>query len=477
MKRLKKLGILLAVLVLACAATALLRGYEKKQEQIKNSDEIILEIAPETVSSLSWEYSSGDGLAFHKEGEVWIYDEDEAFPVSADKVEKILSHFEAFGVSFIIEEVTDYSLYGLDDPQCVLRIGSGESEYSIRLGDFSKMDEQRYVDIGDGNAYLVKDDPMEYISEALSSMIEHDDTPGFETVESIRFEGAEDYVIERIEDSGYSYCEDDVYFTQKTGEYLPVSSSAVTEYLNTITSLELLDYVTYNAGEEELKSCGLDEPELSVTVNYSYTDEETEEQISDSCLIHIGRDPAALAKLEAEGEDDEESVPMYVRIGDSRIIYELDFLDYTVLSMASFDDLRPRELFRTELENVTQIDISLEGREHILLSETDEERLWYYGQLPQEDAEETESLDISALEGALSDLKAKSFSTEKPGDTLEISLVLHLNDENFPQLKLEFYRYDGESCLAVVDGESLCQIKRSQVMELVEAVQAIVLSR
>ena len=65
MNRYKKLGILLSVLVVVCAATLLLSRYEEKQEQIRTSDAIILEIPTDTVTALSWEYDGGGSLAFH----------------------------------------------------------------------------------------------------------------------------------------------------------------------------------------------------------------------------------------------------------------------------------------------------------------------------------------------------------------------------------------------------------------------------
>ena len=121
---------------------------------------MILEIPSDTVTALSWEYEEEGSLAFHKGENGWLYDEDEAFPVSEDKVMEILSHFEAFGVRFVIEDVADYSQYGLDKPECTLHISTEEAAYEIKMGDFSKMDQQRYVDIGDGNVYLVSEDPI-----------------------------------------------------------------------------------------------------------------------------------------------------------------------------------------------------------------------------------------------------------------------------------------------------------------------------
>lgn len=494
MKRFKKLGGLICVLIVACVGTLLLSRYEEKQEIIKNSDEIILEIPTDSVTALSWEYANGDNLSFNKGENGWRYDEDDAFPVSSEKVESILSHFEAFGVSFIIENVDDYSQYGLDEPECTLHITTEETSLDIKLGDFSKMDEQRYVDIGDGNVYLVSEDPLDYVDSALSTMIENDDTPGFEKVVDIRFTGAQNYMIQRLEDTDYSYSDSDVYFVQQNGKYLPLDKAAVTKYLNTITSLDLRSYVTYNATEEELVNFGLDEPELSVTVNYTYTEDDSEEEISDVCVIHISRNPEELkAAEEAEGTgENAEAVSMYVRVGDSQIVYELDKVDYGILSAASYDDLRHQEVFWGDFEDVTQIDITLEGETHTLVSEKneDDERTWRFltEEIAEEEtqtdsteetlAEESEddTLDLSDFEDALSALSATEFTTEKPNGKEEIRVKLHLENESFPEVEIILYRYDGTSCLAVIDGQSVSFVPRASVMELVEAVQTIVLN-
>ena len=111
MKRFKRLGILLGALAMICGVTFGVSRYEQRKEEIKNSDEVILELAVDDVTALSWEYD-GTSLAFHKD-EGWRYDEDENFPVSEEKMDELLGMFESFGVSFIIENVEDYAQYGL----------------------------------------------------------------------------------------------------------------------------------------------------------------------------------------------------------------------------------------------------------------------------------------------------------------------------------------------------------------------------
>lgn len=472
MKRSKRLITLVAVLAVVCAATFALTKYEEKQEEIQNSDAVILEISADSVESVSWKFSDA-GLAFHKGDNGWLYDEDEAFPVSEEKIADILSHFEAFGVSFIIENVEDYSQYGLEEPECTINLFTAELSYELKLGDFSKMDEQRYVDIGDGNVYLVSEDPADYMETELSSMILHDETPDFEKVVDIQYAGSEEYTITYSEESTNSYSEDDIYFTEKDGKTVPLDTDTVTTYLDTIEYLSLLNYATYNATDEELTSYGLDEPELSVTVNYTYTDEE-ENEIPDSYVLHISRNPEELKEAEeAEANEEEDiiAVTKYVRIGDSQIVYELDDSSYETLAAVSYDDMRHAEVFWADSDIMTQIDILLEGEEHVITSELDEDdeetRVWYYGE---------EEIDISDLRTDLETLTADSFTDKAADQKEEISLTVYLDSENFPQTEIQLYRYDGTHCLAVVDGESISFVERSSVMELVEAVQAIVLN-
>ena len=191
MKRSKRLFALLGVLVVACIATVVVTQMEEDKEQIKATGEIVLEVASDDVQSLSWEYGE-TSLAFHKD-EKWLYDEDEAFPVDEEQIHDMLEQFEAFGVSFIIEEVSDYSMYGLDDPECTIKFATENQSYTVEVGNFSNMDEERYVSIGDGNVYLAKVDPLEEFDAVLSDMIKHDEDLSYEQVTQIKFEGAENY--------------------------------------------------------------------------------------------------------------------------------------------------------------------------------------------------------------------------------------------------------------------------------------------
>ncbi len=373
MNRPKRLGILLGVLALTCVATFAVMRMEERKEQIKETGQIILELPSESVQSLSWEYSE-TSLAFHRDG-VWLWDEDEQFPVSEEKINDLLEPFQALGAAFIIQDVEDFGQYGLDDPVCTIQLSTEERDYEIKLGDYSKMDSQRYLSIGDGNVYLVKRDPL-----------------------------------------------------------------------------------------EELSPYGLDTPELSVTVNYTAKEEDGTER-SDTFVLHISRDPEE--KKAAEEQEDEE-ITAYARVGDSKIVYQISSAGYKHLLAASYNDLRHLEVLPASFEDVRQVDIALEGGGYTLICEQDgKERVWSY---------QGEELEIDSLQRALEGLTAEEFTTEKPSKKEEIGLTVYLDREGADAVRIKLYRHNGETCIAEVDGESICLVDRADVVSLIEAIHAITLA-
>lgn len=471
MKRSKRLSVMLGILVVVCVATFAVMQMEEQKEKIKTSGEIVLEVSSDDVQSLNWEYGE-TSLAFHKD-ETWLYDKDEAFPVDEEKIHKLLEQFEAFGVSFIIEDVTDLGMYGLDDPICTIQFATEEQSYEITLGDFSNMDEERYVSIGDGNVYLAKVDPLEEFDAVLRDMIRHDEDLAYEQVSQIKFEGKENYTIFYEEESTATYCSDDVYFTEQSGETLPLDTGRIGTYLESLTTLNPTDYVTYNVTEEELESYNLVTPELTITVDYTTKDEDGKD-VSDTFVLSVSRNPEELAaaeEAEANGEEPAD-VTGYIRVGDSQIVYKISEYKCNNLLAASYNELRHREVLTADFEDVYQLDITLEGADYTIAvdgEDKDDERIWKY---------QEEEVDIDDFQDALEGMRVDStgkFTVDGSAGKEEIKLTVYLENENHPKVEIELYRYDGSDCLAKVDGETFALISRSDVVDLIEAVNAIVL--
>lgn len=115
------------------------------------------------------------------------------------------------------------------------------------------------------------------------------------------------------------------------------------------------------------------------------------------------------------------------------------------------------------------MDITLEGESHTLTASGEgDDRTWSYN---------GSEVDLTDFTDALDALTADSFTQEAATGQEEISLTLHLDNENFPTVTIQITRYNGELCLASVDGESVCLVSRADAMDLVEAVQTIVLGQ
>lgn len=310
----------------------------------------------------------------------------------------------------------------------------------------------------DTDMYLAVSDPLDAYDVELKDLIANDDVPYFDEVSQIRFAGSEDYSVIYDED-GKSICADDIYFT---ADGKPLDTSRVNSYISVLRYLELTDYVTYRVTDEELSAYGLDDPELSVSVDY------TDDGTSDTFVLHISRDPAE-KKSAADAEDEEASdITAYARVGDSKIIYQISGSSYRSLMAAGYNDLRHQEIFSGNFDDVTGIDVTLDGETYTLTAQKDgKERTWLCGEA---------EIKIGDLQDALEALTAEEFTSEEATGQQEISLTLHLDHEDEPELAIVLYRCDGSKCLAVVDGKSVAYVPRGEMVTLAEAVRVIALN-
>lgn len=217
------LALLLGVLALVCGAVFLVSRVQQHQEAIRSGTTTVLTLDTSTATALSWEYAD-NSFSFHKDDQ-WIYDADNAFPVDQVEIGTLLGQFEQFTADFTIEDAQNLSQYGLDDPTCTIHIETTDGGYDILLGDYSQMDQQRYVSIGDGNVYLASSDPLDVYNVLLAGLIQNDETPDFDGVTAIRFTGADNYTATYEENNSSTYSTDDVYFTKLGSQSLALDTT------------------------------------------------------------------------------------------------------------------------------------------------------------------------------------------------------------------------------------------------------------
>lgn len=216
---------------------------------------------------------------------------------------------------------------------------------------------------------------------------------------------------------------------------LPLSTTRTEGYLNTLRFLSLTNYVN---------------------------DKETEETVT----LTVGRSPEQKEQAQKAAEGEETSA--YARVGDSSIIYEITGSDYDSILAASYDDLRHQEVFYGDMTQVYQVDVTMDGATYTLTATQGEDSTtWSY------DGETVE--DSTALTSGITALTASSFTSQEPQGEEEVRLLIYQKNENFPTVEVTLYRQNGTYCLAQVDGESMCLVERSTVVNLKEAINTIVL--
>ena len=83
---------------------------------------------------------------------------------------------------------------------------------------------------------------------------------------------------------------------------------------------------------------------------------------------------------------------------------------------ASYNTLRHQEILPADIKDITQLDISLDGVNYTLTSETEnEETIWYY---------QEKEVDVSELKSTLMLLEADGFTDENPNQKQEAALTV-----------------------------------------------------
>ncbi|MBQ6542664.1 MAG: DUF4340 domain-containing protein [Lachnospiraceae bacterium] len=480
-------AILLGVLAALIVTLIIVTNTQKKKEDIKVSGEIILTVNEANAKSIAWN-SEENNYAFHRgtDGK-WVYDKDAEFPVSQDEVSDVFDLFRDLKAAFVIEHVTDFAQYGLKDPVSVVSINttertedlssketqprgeaSAEGEehtIEIHIGAFSVMDQQRYISIGDGNVYLVKDDPYKTLNVPEKLMIENDKIPYFYNIYSANVVTKNDswtigYDLENYKE--FSYARDDYYYLEKGGQKYMLDPNVSLKYFTGIVNTTLENYVNYKVREDELGQYGLDKPEYIMDLHtYVKNNDGTVTNIDFRLLI--SRDPALIArdgKEAAEGEETPE-FKAYLRKDDSKIIYELNEAQFKTLTGSDYNSLRYKAMMPADIGDIEGIDFTVDGQTYSITSVLDDNTRTHYFN--------GNALNINNLKNALGALTAESFTDEQPDGADELTMVFHLSSEKFPTVKVQCFRKDGDHSLVVVDDKPAALVSRAHANSLREA--------
>ena len=441
MKRQKQLLLLAGVLVVLVVIIAVVSGVQKHIDTISTVDKEIIATSESALTGISWT-QDGETLAFTHADDTWSDADDGAFPVDQDKMSELLAHFESVHASFIIENVEDFGQYGLDSPACTVTLTSADGQTVIQMGDYSTMDEKRYLTLGDGTVYLIDDDLAQYLTTDRDDWMRQDNLPEYDTLDGIVATGETAFTVEHRPDEELCYTDAYEYYMTDNGQNRELATAKVTGLADTLRGLDRTDYATYTEDGTTLADYGLDAPAQTFTVTCTVDDE------PQTIVLAFGK----------KGED------CYLRMDDSAIVYRVDADTYAEdIAAAGYDTLRPDEVLALNWDDVESIDFTVDDATYTAQKSGDTWKI---------NGEEVEFDDVTA---AIDGLSVNEFNTESPAKKQEAAFTVHLDNDDYPALTVALYQYDGENCLVQKDGETLGCVARSLVVDLTEAVNAITL--
>lgn len=479
MTRSKKL---LALLIVLGAIIAVFFIVSKMSDSYTSSleDETTSLFSMESVSdatALSWEYN-GETNSFSKSDGSWQYDKDSAFPVDEDKIDDLLNNFVNVSSSKTIENPEDISQYGLDDPSVTINIEAGDDSRTFEFGNATDITGEYYCSTGDGNVYLVSSSIADSFKNDFLSVVKMEDIPDMSEVNSFSVSNADgDYTFDHIEDAGICYSDEYVWYYNKGSGYTALDNELFDTYLSSITGVSFISCVNYNASDEDLAAYGLDDPAVSLNVNYTRTEEtETDETDEDGNIIYETNEYIEDFSLDLGGYNGDYC---YARIPGSNMVYTINASVEDTYIYTSTDDMLPDDVINLDWTEVTSIDMSADGTTYTIAHEiTDNE-----GENAAENDSYTydgkelinDSTDMGSVFDSLASLSSSGKASNSPdGKDAVLSFVFHRDNEKYPETTLDFYQYDSSTYFVVLDNETTVLVDSSSVDSIADDILSLI---
>lgn len=477
MKRGKKLIVLMAVLLVLLGGTYVMKQINFEGEEPEETEsaeaEVIFAATEEEITQIAW--TQGEvTLTFTQTEEGWVYPEDENFPVDNDMMGNVLAKLEKLTSTKTIENVADLAEYGLDEPVVKINVTTDES-CEILIGDKSALGGY-YASLGDGNVYLIEEAVKNMFSKELYDLVLEEEIPDMSTVLEIgaKTEMSELSIIYR-ENAGIAYSDEYLWYWENDDDYLALDNELTESLLETISGISWEECVNYHANAAELGEYGLSTPVLTLNVSYvESTQVDTGKKDDDGKVIYETKEETKKFVLELGSYSDDSC---YAKLKDSNMVYLVEAELVDTLMYTTYDSLRPDDVLLMTWDEVTGIDVSLDGTVHRVIREsvegTDDDGNKTVSYIYKLEEKEIEILSVLDMLVAMESTGSKDGIVPERAE--EIRFVLHRDNENFPEVELAFYQYDSSSCLVSLNDESRLFVDRADVTDVVEAFTQMIL--
>ena len=474
MKRGMKLALLCLALLALIGGTLLARRLTAKIDApLKESAHTLYTLDYDALTELSWT-EAGETLTLSRDEDGWHFEGDPALPLSAAKAESLAGALSEITALKTVEKPEALSVYGLEEPSCVITVTAGE-EKSFLIGSEESMDGYSYLSDGDGKVYLVDSSLAESFACGRFDLVLKETVPSMTELSALRvFSEVQDYEIDHIEDSGIAYTDDYEWFLRDGDAYLTLDSYQAENLVDKLRLLAWKSCVDYKADEAALSAYGLDAPTVRAEIDYSL-----ETRVATDIIATDGDPVYETVKEEKsfvlEIGDYTDSGACYARLAGSPLVYTIDASVCDALLYMSYEAMRPDDVILLDASELESVTVTLDGESHVFKKDiktvTDEsgergtETVWLLAE------DETAFQDVLYTLNSM--VSTELAGGEEPKRSAELSFVFKRGSASHPETELIFYPYDSASCLVTLDGQSTVFVSRYSVTELTEQLRQL----
>ena len=478
MTRQRKLITLTGVFA-ACIAGTVIVSRINFEEKMTGTETAIVDVDSADITYLAWNYEDTQAAFACEDGE-WTCETDAQMPVDQDLLAEIAENLSQITSDKMVEEVQSLGVYGLSDPAYSITVRTADETYEIAVGDETFSDGEVYISNGDGYVYLTDAGLVDDISYTLLDCVQKEEIPEMERISAVTVENENTVRMVYQEDSGYCYSDAYTYYLKDGDTYRNLDNENAKDTFTALSEFSWEACVDYYADDSELEAYGLKDPAASVSVTYTPAAEEedgSDAEPDENADADGGGSAEETFAFEVGSADD----ACYAKLKDSRLVYRISEEVYQAAVNASYEELKPDELILLDWDTVDRIEIELEGTAYTIGVEKDGDDAYQYI-FQDAEIEFWDVLDqlseMTAAESGGEDSEEETVPEGEPelsDNKAELSLTFHRNTDAYQTVELEFYQYDGAYCISVLDGESLSYTDRTSVVDLKEAVTAVIL--
>ena len=249
---------LLALLLLA----ALLTGCGSKAQQPKEADAAVqTALPPEGITALTLSDDT-QVLRFHRDGDIWYWQDDETFPLDQASMPALLEAAAAMTAAPSVPAGDDLSAYGLDDAKTSLSVTADGETLTFTRGDQAASGDWYLRCTEDGTVRTVSDDTVKVFQLLDGSIYDMAVLPTLpaitmDTLHTAAIAGASGVQINlRVVDG-----------VRKVGSRDVTAETAA--LMDELSQLAVTACVDYDPAEGAAAVCGLDAPEAVLTLTYA----------------------------------------------------------------------------------------------------------------------------------------------------------------------------------------------------------------